>query len=282
MTLGLALSGYWLLFTAAAALLMLPAWRNAMFTWARRRADGCGRLAHGSRSAWAASWQGVRSTAVNAVGTVSRCSMRQWSRAGALLAALAMPPLLGLWLGNERWLGSFDDASTRRIDPLILELLQGEQLVPPSSLPPDLFTSHDLMAERPLLASASREWSALDADFRQRLLLVFKLMREQHGYELALLEGYRSPERQALLRARGPQVTQAAAFQSLHQHGLAADCAFHRDGRLVIGEKDPWALRGYQLMGQVAESVGLQWGGRWTSIVDLGHVELRRVPAAAR
>jgi peptidoglycan L-alanyl-D-glutamate endopeptidase CwlK len=47
-----------------------------------------------------------------------------------------------------------------------------------------------------------------------------------------------------------------------------------RDGKLVISEKDPWAMRGYQLYGEVAESLGLTWGGRWT-MMDLGHTELR-------
>ena len=49
---------------------------------------------------------------------------------------------------------------------------------------------------------------------------------------------------------------------------------FLRDGKLVISEKDPWAMRGYELYGQVAESVGLTWGGRW-KMMDFGHTELR-------
>jgi len=91
---------------------------------------------------------------------------------------------------------------------------------------------------------------------------------------MAILEGYRSPERQNALAAMGPNVTNAAAFQSWHQYGLAADCAFLRDGKLVISEKDPWAMRGYQLYGEVAESLGLTWGGRW-KMMDFGHTELR-------
>ena len=72
----------------------------------------------------------------------------------------------------------------------------------------------------------------------------------------------------------GGHVTNARAFQSWHQYGLAADCAFLREGKLVISEKDPWAMRGYQLYGEVAESLGLTWGGRWT-MMDFGHIELR-------
>lgn len=100
-------------------------------------------------------------------------------------------------------------------------------------------------------------------------------MKERYGYDMAILEGYRSPERQNALARMGTSVTNATAFQSYHQFGLAADCAFRRDGKLVISEKDPWAMRGYQLYGEVAESLGLHWGGRW-KMMDLGHIELRK------
>jgi peptidoglycan L-alanyl-D-glutamate endopeptidase CwlK len=73
----------------------------------------------------------------------------------------------------------------------------------------------------------------------------------------------------------GGHVTNAGAWQSYHQYGLGADCAFLRDGKLVITEKDPWAMRGYELYGQVAERLGLVWGGRWR-LMDFGHVEWRK------
>jgi peptidoglycan LD-endopeptidase CwlK len=276
MSLGLVLTAYLLLFTAAVALLVLPTWRRGVLGWTQRRVSGVWQAACGAGGVLGHMASGTQRRVGRAANAVSRWSTREWSIAAALLTALAAPSLLALWLGADRWLQGYDDATQRRIDPHIAALLQGEQLVPPAPLPPDVFSTREVEAERPMLASASREWSALDADFRQRLLLVFKLMREKHGYELALLEGYRSPERQELLRGRGSSVTQAGAFQSYHQYGLAADCAFYRDGKLVISEKDPWAQRGYELMGEVAESVGLGWGGRWTSIVDLGHLELRR------
>ena len=124
-----------------------------------------------------------------------------------------------------------------------------------------------------MLVSASRNWALLDPVFTQKLLKTFKIMKEEHGYDMAILEGYRSPERQNTLAGMGSSVTNAAAWQSWHQYGLAADCAFLRNGKIVITEKDPWAMRGYQLYGQVAESVGLTWGGRW-KMMDLGHTEL--------
>jgi peptidoglycan LD-endopeptidase CwlK len=90
-----------------------------------------------------------------------------------------------------------------------------------------------------------------------------------------LLEGYRSPERQTFLQNQGSNVTNAGAFQSYHQFGLAADCAFFRDGKLVISEQDPWALRAYQRYGELAQAAGLSWGGKWT-LRDFGHIEQHR------
>lgn len=124
------------------------------------------------------------------------------------------------------------------------------------------------------LTSADRKWHKMNPRYKQRLLMVFKIMQERHGYEMVLLEGYRSPQRQNTL-AENSNITRARGFQSYHQFGLAADVAFKRSGKVVISERDPWAMQGYQLYGVVAESVGLTWGGRWKSIQDYGHTEYR-------
>ncbi|MGM9485731.1 M15 family metallopeptidase [Ideonella sp. YS5] len=172
---------------------------------------------------------------------------------------------------------SYDHTYSRPVDEQVTELLRGERLVPPPPLPPELFNTREVEQARPMTASASRQWELLDEGFRQRLLMLFKQMKEQHGYEMVLLEGYRSPERQARLAALGPSVTQAGPFESLHQHGLAADCAFMREGRIVLSERDPWAMRGYEKYGEVARSFGLTWGGGWRSLKDYGHVEWRNM-----
>lgn len=199
----------------------------------------------------------------------------------AALALLVLAPALALVLRSWNRFDGFDHTASREVDERVAALLQGEQLVPPPALPPELFTVQEVAALRPMLGTASRQWELLDLDFRQRLLLVFKQLKDQHGYDAVLLEGFRSPERQAALAALGPNVTQAGAFESYHQYGLAADVAFLREGRIVISERDPWAMRGYELYGQAAESLGLQWGGRWRGLRDFGHVELRR-PGVAR
>ncbi len=196
---------------------------------------------------------------------------------------------------------SFEADYLREVDPQIYTLLDGQVLAPPPEVNEDLIKAAmrdeaihyanviSAQAVNPLpaeklyfpdshshsdISSADRKWDKINPRYKQRLLMVFKIMREQHGYELVLLEGYRSPERQNSLSAN-PNTTRAKGYQSYHQFGLAADVAFKRNGKIVISERDPWAMRGYELYGQVAESVGLTWGGRWKSIKDYGHTEYR-------
>lgn len=202
---------------------------------------------------------------------------RRWLLMLAVSILLTVPPLLALMLSGRGMLSGYD-GDTQAINDQIAGLLQGEQLTAPAPPPPLVFTTAEVTLVRPMLDSANRNWQLLDPAFAQRLLLVFNIMKERHGYDMAILEGYRSPDRQNALATAGASVTNARAFQSYHQFGLAADCAFLRDGKLVISEKDPWAMRGYQLYGAAAEAAGLTWGGRW-SMMDFGHAELR-MPAA--
>ena len=239
---------------------------------------------------WVLAWFALGSLLLSALvfpmwwrerGAGLAAASRAWlgrSRAWWLSALLLLVPALLTWV----WLGwrphqadAFDD-SDLGVNAQVSELLRGEQLVPPPPLPPEVFTTAEVEVLRPMLSSADRRWEHMDADFVQTLLRVFKVMKEVHGYDMALLEGYRSPERQARLAALGGHVTQAGAFRSYHQYGLAADCAFLRDGKIVISERDPWAMKGYELYGQVARSVGLTWGGAWRTLKDYGHTELRR------
>lgn len=145
--------------------------------------------------------------------------------------------------------------------------LNPERLVPPPPMPPALFIG----TERPALESADRDWDKLNPRFTQSVLLVLSRLRER-GYPFVLLEGYRSPERQDKLANMGTHVTNARAFQSKHQFGFAVDLSPMRDGKLVISERDPWAMEAYNALGEEAEKVGLTWGGRW-SFKDFGHIE---------
>jgi len=265
---------YFLLACGVAGLLLFPAAREIVYlalvkrrqqigaqvqNWRDRRSETTRSLSQNLQASRLSSWQFIK--------------RHQW----ILLAGMAVvlvPPLTAWMLSGKTMLGSYDD-SGQVVNQQIAALLEGEQLVPPPPLPPEVFTTQEVAQVRPMLDTASRNWQALDADFTQRLLMTFKIMKEKHGYDMVIIEGYRSPERQNALAQMGGSVTNAKAFQSYHQYGLAADSAFMRSGKLVITEKDPWAMRGYQLYGEVAESVGLTWGGRW-KMMDLGHVEFRK------
>jgi peptidoglycan L-alanyl-D-glutamate endopeptidase CwlK len=269
---------YLLLAVPVSALLLLVPVRERVLEgsarwWMRGRACGM-RWARRGRQALHRLGHGLRLAAV--------CVLHLLRRRGAVLAAalavLTLPPLAAGLLRERSRVDSHDDRLARPVDPQVAALLQGERLVAPLPLPPALFATAEVEQWRPLARHASRQWELLDAEFRQRLLLLFQLMRERHGYDMVLVEGYRSPERQAALAALGPSVTRAGPYESRHQHGLAADCAFLREGRVVISERDPWAMQGYAAYGALAQSLGLTWGGAWRSLKDYGHVEWRRGP----
>ena len=85
---------------------------------------------------------------------------------------------------------------------------------------------------------------------------------------------YRSIEEQNRLYAQGRTrpgriVTNARAWQSWHNFGLAADYAFVVDGELTWN--GPWAV-----FGRVARNNGLEWGGTWKKLPDRPHVQWRK------
>lgn len=267
---------YFLLVVAVLALVCLPPLRERATAgvsglWRRGRARG---------AAWRVA--GARATARRAESAQDggqRLVQALRRHALGLMAAVTVIvafPLGAVVLRGAFRVDSFDPSASHTVDERVAELLKGEGLVPPPPLPPEVFMTTEVEEWQPLARSASRQWDLLDEAFRQRLLLSFRLVHEQYGYDMVLVEGYRSPQRQAALAALGPSVTRAGPFESYHQFGLAADCAFLRDGRIVISEKDPWAMAGYEHYGQVARSLGLVWGGDWHGLRDLGHVELHR------
>jgi len=195
-----------------------------------------------------------------------------------LAAAMRGPLLLALALVALSAAGVLAFSGSVSLDPLsapdlerqqhIQGALRPETLVRPPPLPPSVFIGTD----RPGLETANRDWSRLDPNFMAVALKVFARL-EARGYPFTLLEGYRSPERQDALADTGTHVTNARAFQSKHQYGLALDAAPLRNGRLVISERDPWAMEAYLALGEEAENAGLLWGGRWR-LKDYGHIEV--------
>ena len=241
---------------------------NALFNFGARIEQSLSRLETGAASSHASIQRNISLLRGELFGAIRR----QYRLYIIFICIVAIPSIIAILMSGKNHLEGFG-SSTYEVNLQISELLKGEQLVAPAALPPALFATKEVLIERPMLVSASRNWDLLNSSYRQRLLMVFKIMKEKHGYEMAIIEGYRSPERQNMLAELGAHVTNAKAFQSYHQYGLAADCAFIRDGKLVISERDAWAMRGYELYGEVAESLGLVWGGRW-KMMDFGHAEL--------
>lgn len=199
---------------------------------------------------------------------------------------LAVPPLIILQLRQQVALDGFERGAEANTNSHVLGLLRGERLAPPPELPPAVFVAAEAellrsgaaasASEAPqAISSADRKWNRIDPAFQQRVLAIYQVMRDRYGYEMVLVEGYRSPERQAALARKGGSTTRAGAGQSCHQYGLAVDSALYRDGKLQWDMGDAWTKRGYFLYGQLAAEAGLEWGGSWRSIKDYVHLELK-------
>ncbi|NTV11047.1 MAG: M15 family metallopeptidase, partial [Zoogloea sp.] len=124
------------------------------------------------------------------------------------LRRMSRPLLFALLVGGAAVAAVFGWSGYIVPDPLsavemerqehIQTALNPEPLVPPPALPPSMFVG----SERPALESADRDWSKLDQHFAAQVLVIFGRLRER-GYSFALLEGYRSPERQEMLAGLG-------------------------------------------------------------------------------
>lgn len=281
--------------TALAGMWLFPSARDAA-------AAGVGRW-RSRLSAITARWQGRAGAraaeSLQAMGHTGGRTLRQFGRHRYVLIGAALllcvPPLLILQLRQRPVIDSGDSGEDWAVsNPQILELLRGERLVPPTAPPPEVFLFADTetaavaaqvgvaaIALPQQIVSADRKWGRIDPEFQQRVLAVYQVMRD-HGYEMVLVEGYRSPERQAELARKGGTTTRAGAGQSCHQYGLAVDSAPIRDGKLQWDMRDPWTRRGYLLYGQLAQEAGLEWGGAWRSIKDYVHLEQKTACRSAR
>jgi peptidoglycan L-alanyl-D-glutamate endopeptidase CwlK len=72
----------------------------------------------------------------------------------------------------------------------------------------------------------------------------------------------------------GKIVTWAKPGSSAHNYGLAWDFVPLRIGKPVWTTRAAADLRLWTRMGEIAESLGLEWGGRWQK-VDMPHIQIR-------
>lgn len=107
---------------------------------------------------------------------------------------------------------------------------------------------------------------------------------DKEGLPVTVFETLRTNERQESLKSKG--ASKAGAGQSPHNYGLA--CDFVLDTNKVKVQKREWngkmypdawdyetpeAKAVYDRLGELAESIGLEWGGRW-KFIDVPHVQL--------
>lgn len=112
--------------------------------------------------------------------------------------------------------------------------------------------------------------------FTEKLLALVKDAQAQDCHYWAV-SGFRSYAEQMKLWAQGrtqpgPKVTNAAAGESAHNFGIAAD--FCRDGVIDRrGLQPDWKPESYAKLGELAGKHGLAWGGNW-QFKDYPHVQL--------
>lgn len=105
---------------------------------------------------------------------------------------------------------------------------------------------------------------------------------ETEGIVIEVVQGLRTWEEQDALYAKGrtapgPKVTNAKGGSSYHNFGLAADvCPFIKGKPWWDAPRKTWAH-----IGRAAKRAGLEWGGDWTTFIDLPHVQLVNLPALA-
>ena len=92
------------------------------------------------------------------------------------------------------------------------------------------------------------------------------------GLEIGFSSGYRSAAEQDELYSQGRTkpgsiVTNAKGGTSQHNWGIAADFFQNIKGK-------EWEVWFFDRVGQMAESLGLGWGGRWTDFTDRPHLYL--------
>lgn len=113
----------------------------------------------------------------------------------------------------------------------------------------------------------------------------------QAGIQIQIISGTRTYDEQAKIYAQGRTapgdiVTHAKPGHSNHNFGVAFDVGIFVGGQYIddLADKKKYdrALlnRQYGAVGAIGKSIGLEWGGDWTSIHDEPHFELR--PAWAR
>ena len=127
-----------------------------------------------------------------------------------------------------------------------------------------------------------RDVKQLHPELQEKLALLQKKALEA-GIKIKYTECLRTAKEQDALYAKGrtapgSKVTNARGrdAKSMHQWGVAVDIVIDmdadKDGDVDI--RDLYNVKLLNVVGKIGESIGLEWGGSWKSIVDKPHFQL--------
>ncbi len=106
------------------------------------------------------------------------------------------------------------------------------------------------------------------------LAIAFQSKCEAEGIEIIFTSTYRDMDSQNALYAQGrttpgKRVTNAQAGKSFHNYRMAFDFVPIKNGKAQWDD-----TKTFTKCGQIAESLGLEWAGRWKSFPELAHCQL--------
>lgn len=117
----------------------------------------------------------------------------------------------------------------------------------------------------------SRKLDDLSPAMRAKAVELLARLTEA-GIMVLIVDTLRTPEEHAANLAKGVSWTK----RSKHLDGNAIDLAPYETYALLGADKLRWEPSDpvWLKMGQIGESIGLVWGGRWTKTPDYSHFEL--------
>ena len=126
----------------------------------------------------------------------------------------------------------------------------------------------------------------LHPKIRNEVLELYSHVNEKllgKGVRLRFAYAYRSPEEQNQLFNQKPKVTNAKAWQSIHQYGLAFDIVLlydlDNDGNFetaswdIKKDFDKDGIADWMEVTNYFKSKGYEWGGDWKSFKDAPHFQ---------
>jgi len=119
----------------------------------------------------------------------------------------------------------------------------------------------------------SRDLNELEPETRKRAI-AFLEEAKKRGYRVLVTSTFRSAQSQNELYAQGRtkpgmKVTNARAGYSWHNFRMAFDIV-----PLTANGKADWNnTKAFRELGELGETFGLEWGGRWSKFPDMPHFQ---------